>query len=310
MNVIIIIKEYIKHMQALNYADKTIEIYTWGLTCFSDYLALIKVEDLRQITRKTICDYQAALADEPIKAETRATKIRAVKRLFEYLTGRHMLLINPTEGIVEVSRKNRKIGVVLTIEEITLLLKQPNLSLPMQIRDRAIMEVLYSTAIRANELLSLTVHDVDLANGLIHIRKGKGGVDRVVPLNDQAARFLREYLEHIRPVQIKDKDERTLFLIKTGQPLTNGALTANLRIYRTQADIEKNVTAHTFRRTCATHMLQQGADIRYIQTLLGHKSLKTTQQYTKVVPVDIKKTHQKTHPNQRKERRKSTKNED
>lgn len=299
MNVGIVIKEYIKHMQTAGYADKTLEIYTWGLTCFSEYLAVTKISDIRQITRKTMCDYQAVLADEPIKPETRASKIRAVKRLFEYLTESHMLLINPTEGIVEVSRKNSSIGVVLTIDEVTRLLEKPNLSLPMQIRDRAIMEVLYSTAIRANELLNLTVHDADLANGLVHIRKGKGSVDRVVPLNDQAAGFLREYLEHIRPVQVKDKDERILFLKKTGEPLTHGALTSNLRIYRTQAGIEKNVTAHTFRRTCATHMMQKGADIRYIQSLLGHKYLKTTQRYTKVLPVDIKKTHQQTHPNQR-----------
>lgn len=313
MNVNIIIEEYIKQMQVLNYAKRTIELYTWSLTCFSEYLALINITNLRQVTRNTIYDYQAIITDELIAPETRAIKIRAVKRLFEYLTENHRLLINPTDGIVEICRKNRKIGIVLTTSEMNLLLKQPNLSLPMQIRDRTIMEVLYSTAIRADELLNLTVHDVDLNAGLLYIRKGKGGKERVVPLNNNATEFLKEYLEKIRPHQTNfclklnknlNKKERTLFLKKTGEPFTHGALTTNLRLYRISAKIEKSVTAHTFRRTCATHMLQNGADIRYIQKLLGHKYLKTTQQYTKVIPVDIKKTHDKTHPNQKKENKK------
>jgi len=306
MNVSIIIKEYIKQMQVLNYAKRTIKLYTWGLTCFSDYLTAINIKNILKITRNTIYDYQAIITDEAIAPETRAIKIRSVKRLFEYLTESHRLLINPTDGIVEICRKNRKIGIVLTIDEMNILLKQPNLSLPMQIRDRAIMEVLYSTAIRADELLSLTVHDADLNNNLLYIRKGKGGKERVVPLNNNATEFLQEYLEKIRPDQTKfclnlNKKERTLFLKKTGQPLTHGALTTNLRLYRINAKIEKSVTAHTFRRTCATHMLQQGADIRYIQKLLGHKYLKTTQHYTKVIPCDVKKTHEQTHPNHKKE---------
>jgi integrase/recombinase XerD len=315
MDVNIIIEEYIKHMQALNYAKKTIELYHWGLMCFAAFLASINIINFRQVTRKIIYAYQSMITDEPIAAETRAIKIRAVKRLFEYLTENHRLLINPTDGIVEVSRKHRKIGTVLTMKEINLLLEQPNLSLPMQIRDRAIMEVLYSTAIRADELLKLTVYDPDLNDNLLYVRKGKGGNDRVVPLHENAAGFLEEYLKKIRPQQPKSKkeSERTLFLKKTGQPFTHGALTSSLRLYRIKAGINKNVTAHTFRRTCATHMLQQGSDIRYIQKLLGHKHLKTTQQYTKVVPLDIKRTHNKTHPNHergKKEKRETKENED
>lgn len=297
MEVVVTIAEYKKLLKVQGYAESTIEGYRRNLNQFEKYLVSQKVTDLRKATREIILEYQKEVMEEPVAMETKALKIRPVKRLFEHLTETHKLLINPTEGIVETSRKNRKIGTVLTVKEIKKLLDQPNLSFKCHIRNKAIMELFYSTGIRLNELLSLTVHDLDFKDKVVYVRKGKQGKQRVVPVGKTTLKSIREYLEKIRPRHVKRyPKERTLFLKNTGKPLDPACIRQFVREYRIQAGIKKPVSPHTFRRTCATHLLQQGADIRYIQKLLGHRDLRTTQFYTKVMPVDIKQTHDKTHP--------------
>lgn len=297
MDVIVTIAEFKQHLKAKGYAAATIASYRKGLAQFSHYLQTRDIDDLRRASAKVIEDYRLQVMAEPIAAESKALKLRPVKRLFEHLVASHKLLINPTEGLVETCRSNRKIGTVLTADEIKALLNQPNLSLKTGIRDRAILEVLYSTAIRLDELTSLEIYHADLADKVIFIRKGKGARQRVVPLGKTAARYLREYLEKIRPYYArKVSKQRRLFVNHFGRAMTKGGIRQMLRKYRLEAGIGKPVSPHTLRRTCATHMLAAGADIRYVQKLLGHKQLKTTQAYTKVMPVDIKKTHAKTHP--------------
>ena len=297
MDAQVTIKEYREKLTALGYAEATIVLYRKNLGQFVRYLAGIEVSDLRKVTRQLIQDYKATVMAEANSRETKALKLRPVKRLFEHLLATNRLLINPTEGLVETCRKNRKILPVLTVQEVRDLMQQPNLSYRMQIRNRAIMEVLYATGIRLNELLTLTVHDPDLKEKTLFIRKAKGGKQRVVPLGKNGSLYLAEYLTKIRPrYAAKNPQERTLFLRNTGKPLSPGVLRQAIRDYRIKAGIKKNVSPHTLRRTCATHMLQQGADIRYIQELLGHSRLTTTQLYTKVMPVEVKTSHERYHP--------------
>ena len=294
----LIIAEFKNQLTARGYASSTIENYRKNLDMFRRYLAERDINDLRKLNHQMILDYQVMLMNQPNAMETKAIRIRAVKRLFEYLVETHKLLINPTEGIVETSRKYRKIGPVLTVDEVRRLFAQPNLSLRIQIRDRAIMEALYSTGIRLDELLNLEVYHADLQDKVLYIRKGKGRRQRVVPLGKNALRYLREYLVKIRPRYAKKNPKaRNLFLSIEGLALTPASVRGLLRKYRHAAGIKKPVSPHTFRRTCATHMLQQGADVRYIQKLLGHRYLSTTQRYIKIMPLDVKKTHNKTHPN-------------
>jgi integrase/recombinase XerD len=297
MDVDVTIRQYREKLQALGYAEATVELYRKNLGQFNRHLAEIGITDLRKVNRRIVLDYKAAVMAQPNSVETKALKLRPVKRLFEHLLASNRLLINPTEGLVETCRKNRKIPPVLTRAEVRELMRQPNLSFAMQIRNRAIMEVLYSTGIRLNELLHLTVHDPDLREKTLFIRKAKGGKQRVVPLGKNAGRYLREYLTKVRPRHAaKRPRERTLFLRNTGEPLAPGLLRQAIRDYRIKAGIQKTVSPHTLRRTCATHMLQQGADIRYIQELLGHSRLTTTQAYTRVAPVEVKKSHDRYHP--------------
>ena len=302
MDVLTTITEYKLHLKAAGYAAATMDSYRKGLDQFCRYLAGLKVTDLRTVTHRMIVDYQAFVMAQPIAMESKALKLRPVKRLFEHLVSTHKLLINPAEGIVETSRKNRKIGPVMSIEQVKKLMAQPNLSLKTGIRDRAVMEVLYSTAIRLDELLHLEIYHVDFKDKVLYIRKGKGARQRVVPLGKSAAVWLREYLEKIRPHYAKNSPrQRRLWLNHHGRVLTKESIRTSLRTYRLAAGIKTPVSPHGFRRSCATHLLQQGVDIRYIQKLLGHRHLSTTQTYTKIMPVDVKKTHDNTHPGVKKD---------
>jgi integrase/recombinase XerD len=303
MEVVVTIAEFVNHLKARGYASNTIISYRRNLGYFKRYLFGRHLTDLKKVTAQIIYAYQQKIMAEPNAMETKALKIRAAKRLFEYLTENHRLLINPTEGIVETCRKNRKMGPVLTVEEVKKLLAQPNLSLKTGLRDRAIMEVLYCTGIRIDEFMALEVYHVDLKDKLLYIRKGKGRTQRVVPLGKAALKYLKEYLYKIRPYYVrKNPRQRALFVNHCGGALSAGCIYYFLRKYRLAAGIKKPVSPHTFRRSCATHLLQQGADIRYIQQLLGHRHLKTTQLYTKVMPAEVKKTHDRTHPNGRGQR--------
>lgn len=297
MDIITAITKYKQQLKTKGYAASTIEGYSKNLDQFMVYLDNINIIDLKKITHQTILGYQEKVMCETNARETKALKIRAVKRLFEYLESTHQLLVNPTEGIVETCRKNRHIGPVLTMDEVKKLLAQPNLSLNTHIRDRAIMEVLYCTAIRLNELLCLEIYHADLQDKVLYIRKGKGAKQRVVPLGKQAVIYLREYLHKVRPFYAKKNlKERRMFLLNNGLSMTPQSIRAMLFKYRVQANIKRSASPHTIRRSCATHLLQNGADIRYIQKLLGHRHLKTTQSYTKIMPIEVKKTHEQTHP--------------
>lgn len=297
MDVLTTITEFKYQLKAIGYAASTMEGYRKRLDEFTVYLTGQKITDLKMITHQVILNYQEYIMAQDNAMETKAIKIRAVKRLFEYLEQTHQLLVNPTEGIVETCRKNRKLGPVLTQAQAKKMLQQPDLSSKASIRDKAIMEVLYSTAIRLNEFICLEVYHADLKDKVLYVRKGKGSKQRVVPLGKNACQYLKEYLDKVRPWYArKNPKERRIFLLNTGQPMTPESVRGLLFKYRKQAKINQSTSPHTIRRSCATHLLQNGADIRYIQKLLGHKDLKTTQWYTRVMPMEVKQTHDKTHP--------------
>jgi integrase/recombinase XerD len=292
-----LVKRFIDHLKARRYADYTISAYSRYLEIFEQYLCDRNISDLKQVTAQVIFDYHEKIMAEPIALASKALKIRPVRRLFKYLEDTHCLLINPADSLVMIHGRSKNIGTVLTIDEIKRLLNQPDLSLDTGIRDRAVMETFYGTGIRKNELLNLEIFDADLKEKTLYVRKGKGRKERMVPLGKNATRYLKLYLEKARPALSKgSQKEQAMFLNRSGGVLDGNALCASLRLRRIKAGIQKPVTPHTFRRTFATHLLQQGADIRYIQKMLGHKRMETTQIYTKVMPVEVKKMHERSHP--------------
>jgi integrase/recombinase XerD len=297
MDVTVVIARFKEVLAARGYSESTVTIYGQNLSLFNRWLKAKAIGDLKQITAKVIADYQADVRQRKVAEQTKALYLRPVKRLFEYLVESNQLLINPAEGIKEIDTTKRKLAPVLSRDLVKRLLDQPNLSTTTGLRDRAVLEVLYATAIRRGELLNLCVYDAELADKVLYIRKGKGRVQRVVPMTKTAISYTKEYITRIRPRWAKKMPkQRKLFLTNTGKALNGSALQALIRKYRLEAGIKMPVSANTLRRSCATHMLRRGADIRYVQALLGHRHLRTTQRYTRVAAADIKQTHNKTHP--------------
>jgi integrase/recombinase XerD len=236
-------------------------------------------------------------------------KVRAIKRFFEFLERANVIFINPAELIPEPRPSKGLPKNILSREEALKILEQPNLSTMTGVRDRAILEVFYSTGIRLEELASLTIYDADLQGAMLRVNMGKGKKDRVVPLGRHAVRFLREYVTKVRPhFTRKNRTERRLFMDAYGKPLSKQMISILVRRYARAAGIEKKVTAHTFRHTFATELVRGGADITAVQKMLGHSDLDTTQIYLRMAGVDIKAAHGKSHPRER-EKEKSIKPE-
>lgn len=291
-----------EHQKILNRSPATIKSYTEHVNLF---LCGVDADDIRQVSARMIEDYIAGLYDwrsltgKPYKTNTICIKIRAVKRFFEYLEEANIIFINPSEFITEPKKDKGIIKDVLTPEEARTIIDQPNLGTLSGIRDRAILEMLYSTGIRRNELCSLSVYDADLQSGMVRV-KGKGSRQRIVPIGKHAAKFLREYIHKVRPRFTKNnRTSRYLFVNCSGNPVSGQIISLMVRKYTASAKIKKKITPHTFRNSFATSLVKNGANVVAVQRMLGHRDLSTTQVYIRSLGIDIKKVHQKTHPRER-----------
>jgi integrase/recombinase XerD len=298
-----------EHLKVLNRSSATVELYCEQAKCFLD----AEDCDIKAVTRTKLEAYIVGLYDhrtkegKPYAPGTISVKVRSIKRLFEYLEKANIIFINPAEFIQEPKKESSLPRNILTPAEARAVLDQPNLGTLKGIRDRAILEVFYSTGIRIEELCSLTIYDADLQGGMIRINKGKGKKDRVVPMGKHAVRFLREYIARVRPhFTKKNRTERRLFIDAYGKPLSKQMTSISVRRYGKAAKTGKTVTAHTFRHTFASGLIKNGADIRAVQKMLGHADLNTTEIYLRSLGVDLKANHKKSHPRE-KEREESVK---
>jgi integrase/recombinase XerD len=295
---------FVAHMKVKNYSSGTRASYGRELLKFLEYLREKDIGDIRKVTRDLLQPYQLGITRQKDEGSytvaTVALKIRAVKRFFEYLEASNHILINPAEYLKEPKKESRLPRAVLTEEEVGKILDQPNLSSMTGIRDRTILEVFYSTGIRLEEMVNLTIFDCDLQGGFLRVNKGKFAKDRVIPLGKHAIRFLKEYLSRVRPLHNRNnRNIRNLFLNLLGKPFSRVMIEIVVRKYAKAAGILKKVTPHVFRHTFATHLVKNGADITAVQRMLGHSSPRVTQIYAKVAGVEVKKTHQTAHPREK-----------
>jgi integrase/recombinase XerD len=248
---------------------------------------------------------------EPLSFATQQQRLIPVKAFFRWLTKENLILYNPASEL-ELPKVHRRLPkAILTADEVERILAQTQLHGELGIRDRAIIETLYSTGIRRAELINLTLYDVDLKNGTLMVREGKGKKDRMLPIGRRACQWMGRYLEEIRPGLAVEPDDGTLFLHETGEPLKKNRLTDLVKKYIQAAGITKPGACHLFRHTMATLMHDNGADIRFIQAILGHADLSTTQIYTQVSIRKLKEIHALTHPADRaREKQKQPDNDD
>jgi len=287
-------------MRLEDYSPATIRNLAGQLKPFGGWLAGKHIRDLRALTPSKMRAYQAYVRAEPICRATQALRIRAVKRLYGFLAGQGRLLIDPAEGLREPRRRDSLPRPVLTEAEMKRLLTVPDVRRPYGIRNRALLEVLYGSGVRVGELERVAEQDVDLRAQTMQLRHTKGGRPRVVPLGRNATHWLRKYLDEVRPELAKERpSERALFVVSGGRPMRQYLVRQILARNRARAKIRKAVSPHLLRHTCATHLMQAGADVRSIQELLGHVRLSSTAIYTRVAPVDVKATHERYHPGNR-----------
>jgi integrase/recombinase XerD len=294
-------QEFLDFLAAKGIMASTLRKKARELRFFLDYLAGRGVTETNGVTREVMEDYcrhaaatiYRACRRGPPSPGTVITRLITARQYLDYLVDRGLLLAHPFPGAVKVRGIMRPLKLAPSQDDMARLLSLPNIKKPVGLRDRAILELLYSTGIRSEELRKLDVGDIDLRQGLLHVRRGKGGRPRVVPVGRLACEFVGRYLREARPRWAK-KGSAALFLNeRQGRLLYLNQVTGR---YAEEARIEGRFSPHLFRHACAVHMLQGGASVRHVQEQLGHNSIISTVFYTRLVINDLKEVHRQAHP--------------
>ena len=298
----VFMERFLEWMRVTNYSEKTVENRHLYLCYFIVWAEDRGITRPNEVTKPILERYQRFLYHyrkkdgEPLSFRSQHSRIIPLRAWFKWLTRNNHILYNPASEL-ELPRLERRLPKhVLTIREAETVMRVPNLSEPLGIRDRAVLEVLYSTGIRRMEVCNLKLFDMDVDRGTLMVRQGKGKKDRMVPIGSRALKWIDKYLTEVRHTLLLNPNDPTLFITHLGEGFTPNRLTQMVREYVDAADIGKRGSCHLFRHTMATLMLENGADVRFIQAMLGHAKLETTQIYTQVSIRKLKEIHEATHP--------------
>ena len=279
----------------LGLSANTRQAYERDLRLFCKTLDFKNSDALVNVSREQITGYMTHLKEKGLAAATIARKLAAIKAFYRFMTAEGYMDANPAE-VVEAGTKGIKLPRVLSEDEVVRLLNQPDITTAEGFRDRTMLEVLYATGMRVSELINLTLERVDLNMKYI-IAFGKGSKERIVPLGSVAAEFLQQYLEKVRPkLTHEDRNTNIVFLAFGGHELTRQRFWQIIRGYGRKANINKALTPHILRHSFATHLLDNGADLRSVQELLGHSDISTTQIYTHLTNKRLRDIYAKAHP--------------
>jgi integrase/recombinase XerD len=294
------VKDYLDYLKIKNFSIKTILNKKSYLKRFLNWLKDEMVESFQEVTRETLQNYQKHTATilaegKPLSHASRLYMISEVALFFAYLSKQGRISINPAASLSMPKRIKSLPMDILSKDEIESIFAQPDLKTPAGLRDRAILELFYSTGMRLSELCHLKISDIDFEQNSVFIKGGKFKKDRYIPAGLRALFWVREYLEKARVHQVQSTDEGYLFLNRWGGHHSEG-LNQQVKSYMKKAGIKKAGSTILFRHSMATHMMDNDADLRYIQSILGHESLETTKIYTHVAIGKLKEVHAKTHP--------------
>jgi integrase/recombinase XerD len=299
-----LIAGYLKHLKILGRSPYTVKNARVELQKFVTFMEQETPPTLDNLTRDILYEYQQELAfkisakGKLLSLRTQGQMLGVIKAFTRYLKENDFMILDPGDAIKLPKKPKRLPKVILNTTELKKIIEAADIRTNQGYRNRVALEILYDTAIRRSELAGLKINNLDLSAGFIHVR-GKGDKDRVVPMSERVCRLVENYIVMVRPAFLQQKDTGHLILNRWGQKMDPNAVWAVVKRCVYLSGIKKNVSTHTFRHTCATHMLKNGAPVRHIQEMLGHESLESTQIYTRVTINDLKEIHTKYHPGER-----------
>lgn len=287
--------EYLKFIQIeKGLSSNTIGAYRRDLDKYVAYLNEHKIDHIDFVDRQTIQQCLGYLHDQGASAKSLARFISTVRSFHQFALREKYAAKDPTV-LIETPKYERRLPDVLEVDEIVALLETPDIIKNNGYRDRTMLELLYATGMRVSELIQLEVENVNLIMGFVRVF-GKGNKERIVPLGDTVIDFLTKYIETVRPQLLKKTTTDALFLNLHGKPLSRQGIWKMIKQTGIKANINKTLTPHTLRHSFATHLLENGADLRAVQEMLGHSDISTTQLYTHVSKSQIRKMYNAFHP--------------
>ena len=273
-------------------SSNTLQSYKRDLKQFERYLETSE-EEYKDLTDEGIKDYIKHMQEEGKKPSTISRGLASIRSFYQYEAKNKIVEKDPTEGI-QSPKIEKRVPSVLTSNEVALLLDQPKNVDLKGTRDKAMLEFAYATGMRVTEIISLNVEDINLETGYATCKNGKK--ERTVPIGEMSLKALKDYMLNARHTMIKDDNEKALFVNVNGQRLTRQGFWKIIKYYKEQAHIDKDITPHVLRHSFATHLLQNGADLKSIQTMLGHSDILSTQIYMQFQDESLKNVYRKAHP--------------
>lgn len=272
-------------------SDNTLESYTRDIKKFLMYLAENDL-DFKEIKKANIIAYILYLQKAGRATSSISRNVASIRAFYKILLKNNIVLKDPTLNL-ESPKSEKKIPQILSVEEIEELLALPNLNEPKGVRDRAMLELLYATGIRVTELISLNIYEVNLEIGFIRCN---GNKKRIIPMGKSAIEMIKLYIDKYREKLLNNKNESALFLNFHGERMTRQGFWKIIKHYASIASINKEITPHTLRHSFAAHLIENGADLKSVQQMLGHSDISTTQIYAEIIKNRISDVYRKTHP--------------
>ena len=287
------IKQFLDFLQnEKKLSNNTLQSYNRDINQYKEYLEKNNINYLK-VDNEQINTYMKYLQDIGKKTSTISRNLASIRSFYQYLIRIKKIKHDPTENI-QSPKVEKRVPSVLTSQEVELLLDQPKDVDLKGTRDKAMLEVAYATGMRVTEIISLNVEDVHLEEGYVTCKNV--GKQRNIPLGSISIKALKEYIDEARPIMIKDENETALFVNVNGKRLTRQGFWKIVKYYKEQAHITKDITPHVLRHSFATHLLQNGADLKAIQTMLGHSDISSTQVYMQFQDSGLKNIYKKAHP--------------
>lgn len=288
------IDEYLTYLKIeRGLSDASISSYKQDLKQYSQYLKDENVTGVEDITTEILVAFLQFLSENNKSSKTIRRVQSTLRNFHQFLQFERIIDTNPALRL-STPKEERELPVVLSIEEMETLLQAPDKT-PQGIRDNAIMELLYASGLRVSELINLKLSDLNLDMGFIHVY-GKGDKERIVPTTEYVAEKLNDYIKNQRLMLLKHENNDILFLTNRGKGFTRQGLWKTIKKYVLISGISKNITPHTFRHSFATHLIENGADLRAVQEMLGHSDISTTQVYTQISATKIREMYKQFHP--------------